>query len=92
MIKNRSFFIDVSSSFSNVSCCLSKFNFHFLYFSTNSLNVSGAANNSLQSHLTPKILANMLLCCCIMQKWGFQHIYQFFKIIQKCHIGHEIHL
>ena len=39
--------ITISSSLSNVSCCLLKFNFLFLYFSTNSLNGSGAANNSL---------------------------------------------
>ena len=61
----------IPSSLSNVSCCLLKLNFLCLYFSTNSLNVSGADNNSLSKSSDSKdIDKDMLLSSYIMEKWS----------------------
>ena len=61
--------MEISSSMSIVLCCLSKFNFLCLYFSTNSLNVSGAVNNSLSKSSDSKDIgyALVLLYCAKME-------------------------
>ena len=64
----------LSSSFSlsKVLCCLLKLNFLCLYFSTNSLNVSGADSNSLSKSSDD---IGKICSCYIMEKWSIQCIY-----------------
>ena len=62
----------IASSLSKVSCCLLKFNFLCLYFSTNSFNVSGADNNSLSKSSVSKDISKT--CSCLVMLWKMVYL------------------
>ena len=66
----------LSSSFSlsKVSCCLSKDNFFCLYFSTNSLNVFGADNNSSSKSSYSNDISRIGSCLVILWKKGISKV------------------
>ena len=65
----------LSSSFSlsKVLCCLWKLNFLCLYFLTNSLNVSGADNNSLLKSPDSNDIGK--ICSCLVIFWKMYLMY-----------------
>ena len=60
---------------SNVSCCLSKLYFLCLYFSTSSLNVSGAENNSLSKSSDSSDIGRICSYHVILWKNGVSNIF-----------------
>ena len=65
----------ISSSLSKVLHCLSKLNFLCLYFSTYSLNVSGADNNSLSKSSVSKDIGKTCSCLVILWKNGVSNVF-----------------
>ena len=61
-------------SLSEVSCCLSKLNFLCLYFSTYSLNVFGADNNSLSKSSDSNDIGKICSCVVILWKKGISKV------------------
>ena len=65
----------ILSSLSKVLCCLLKLNFLCLYFSTNSLNVPGADNNSLSKSSVSKDISKTCSCLVMLWKNGVSNVF-----------------
>ena len=63
-----------SLSLSKVLCCLLKLNFLCLYFSTNSLNVFGADNNSSSKSSDSNDIGRICSCLVILWKKGISKV------------------